>query len=96
MNIALWLQRTAVNKSDAPALFLGAEAQQTYGEWFDLACRFSGWLAGQGIGPGDRVVIFMRNQPAYLIAKWGIWCAGAVAVPVNARLHLGVPAMVLP
>jgi acyl-CoA synthetase (AMP-forming)/AMP-acid ligase II len=29
----------------------------------------------------------MRNRPEYLEARYGIWHAGLVAVPVNARLH---------
>ena len=40
-----------------------------------------------GLAPGDRVAIVMRNRPEYLEAMFGIWHAGLVAVPVNARLH---------
>jgi long-chain acyl-CoA synthetase len=39
------------------------------------------------LSPGDRVAIVMRNRPEYLEALFGIWHAGLVAVPVNARLH---------
>jgi long-chain acyl-CoA synthetase len=42
---------------------------------------------GFGLAPGDRVAIVMRNRPEYLEAMLGIWHAGLVAVPVNARLH---------
>lgn len=41
----------------------------------------------QGILPGDRVGIFMRNDPAYLVVLYGAWMAGAVVVPINAKLH---------
>jgi acyl-CoA synthetase (AMP-forming)/AMP-acid ligase II len=29
----------------------------------------------------------MRNHPRYLEVLWGLWWAGLVAVPVNAKLH---------
>ena len=48
----------------------------------------AGGLRGDlGLAPGDRVAILMRNRPEYLEAMFGIWHAGLVAVPVNARLH---------
>src|SRR5919106_5498918 len=37
--------------------------------------------------PGDRVAIVAKNSPAYLELLYGIWHAGAAAVPANARLH---------
>ncbi len=33
------------------------------------------------------VAIVTRNRPEYLEALYGVWHAGLVAVPVNARLH---------
>ena len=43
--------------------------------------------ASFGLSPGDRVAIVMTNVPEYLPVLFGIWWAGLVAVPVNARLH---------
>jgi long-chain acyl-CoA synthetase len=37
--------------------------------------------------PGDRVALFMFNRPDYLELLWGVWWAGGVVVPVNAKLH---------
>ena len=37
----------------------------------------------------------MRNRPEYLEALFGIWHAGLVAVPVNARLHRDEIAFIL-
>ncbi|MEM9969093.1 MAG: AMP-binding protein [Pseudomonadota bacterium] len=55
---------------------------------FDLqARRVAAWLVAHHLRPGDRVEIFMRNDPAYLILLNGIWYAGGVAVPINAKLH---------
>ncbi|MCB1419300.1 MAG: AMP-binding protein, partial [Notoacmeibacter sp.] len=39
------------------------------------------------IAPGDRIAIFAKNSVEYLIAMYGAWFAGAVIVPVNAKLH---------
>lgn len=87
MNIGQWLMRTAQVRGEAPAIYLGAEPVADYAGFHDRAARLAGWLGEQGIGPGDRVGIFMKNCPEVLIAFYGIWYAGAAAVPVNAKLH---------
>ncbi len=87
MNIGLWLQRTARAAPQRPALYLGREMVADYGGFHDRAARLAGWLAGQGVRRGDRVGIFMRNSPDYLIVQYAIWYAGAAAVPINAKLH---------
>ena len=87
MNLASWLQRRAMADPARPALFRGRDRVADYGAFADRAARLAGWLAAQGIAPGDRVTIFMKNVPDYLIALYGIWYAGAVAVPINAKLH---------
>lgn len=87
MNIAAWLARTASLSGDAPALMVGAEIVADYAQFADRAARLAGGLQAQGLRPGDRVGIFAKNSPDYLIAMFGIWWAGAVAVPVNAKLH---------
>ncbi|MGH1354845.1 MAG: class I adenylate-forming enzyme family protein [Thalassovita sp.] len=87
MNIALWLQRQAVAYPDRPALFLGRDLVADYAGFQGRVARLAGWLQGQGVRPGDRVAIFMKNCPDYLIVQYAIWFAGAVAVPINAKLH---------
>ncbi|MDW4497497.1 AMP-binding protein [Sulfitobacter sp. D35] len=87
MNIAHWLARTAQADPRRPALFSGTRAVADYGRFFERAGAVAGWLSAQGVGPGDRVAIFMTNAPDYLTVLWGAWIAGAAVVPVNARLH---------
>ncbi|MDQ2091400.1 class I adenylate-forming enzyme family protein [Marimonas arenosa] len=87
MNIGLYLQRIAQVHGDRPALFSGREAVADYAGFYARAMQLAGWLTARGIGPGDRVAIFMKNVPDYLIVQYGIWLAGAVAVPINAKLH---------
>ena len=87
MNLALWLERTAARDGARPALFSGTQAVATYAEFYERARGVAGWLREQKVMPGDRVAIYMPNCPDYLILLWGVWCAGAVAVPINAKLH---------
>ena len=88
MNLAEWLVRSAQLDPDAPALFSGHEQVATYGEFAARAAGFAGALGGNlGIEPGDRIAIFAKNSVEYLIAMYGAWFAGAVIVPVNAKLH---------
>ena len=87
MNIGLWLARQAQAAPGRKALFRGTEDVADYGAFHDAAARVAGWLSARGIAPGDRVAIFMKNLPDYLIVQYGIWYAGAVAVPINAKLH---------
>lgn len=87
MNIGFWLQRTAAIHPQRPALFLGRELVADYAGFHRRAAQVAAWLVAQGINPGDRVAIFMKNLPDYLIIQYGIWYAGAVAVPINNKLH---------
>jgi long-chain acyl-CoA synthetase len=43
-------------------------------------------LAARGVGPGDRVAIWVPNHPSFASAMYGAWRLGAVAVPVHAAL----------
>ncbi|MBE1284100.1 MAG: AMP-binding protein [Rhodobacteraceae bacterium] len=87
MNLGVWLHRQAQVNGEKPALFLGQELVASYGTFHDRTARLAGWLNARGIGPGDHVAIFMKNCPEYLIVLYGIWYAGAAAVPINAKLH---------
>ncbi|MAQ38855.1 MULTISPECIES: class I adenylate-forming enzyme family protein [Thioclava] len=87
MNPAEWLIRSAVRTPDAPALLQGEELRATYAEFADRAARIGAALVAKGIAPGDRVALFAKNCPEYLEAIYGIWFAGAVAVPINGKLH---------
>ena len=87
MNISIWLERQAQTHGARPALFLGADCIADYAGFHAQAAAAAGWLRGQGVVPGDRVALFMTNAPGYLVLLYGVWMAGAVAVPINAKLH---------
>jgi long-chain acyl-CoA synthetase len=88
MNIAQWLHASARLWPDAPALLDGAEIVADYATFARRAASIAQALCAQhGVSPGDRVGLFMTNRTEYLECLYGIWWAGAVAVPVNAKLH---------
>ena len=88
MNPAEWLARTARRVPDAPALMTGMRIDATYRAFAEAAAAIGGRLrADHSVVPGDRVALFMANRSAYLEALYGIWFAGAAAVPINAKLH---------
>jgi acyl-CoA synthetase (AMP-forming)/AMP-acid ligase II len=88
MNPAIWVERHGHLRPDDPAL---ADGEQVHASWATFAERTASVAAHlrdeYHLVPGDRVAIVMRNRPEYLEALFGIWHAGMVAVPVNARLH---------
>ena len=87
MNLALWLERTAAVSGDRPAIYSGETMIADYRTFHARAASLAQALWDRGIGVGDRVAIFAKNCPEYLIAFYGVWIAGAVVVPINAKLH---------
>lgn len=88
MNIAKLLENAAKSYGDNPAVCLGAKTVLTYSNLCKGARSIAGALTGRfGLVPGERVAIVMTNVPEYLEVLLGIWWAGLIAVPVNARLH---------
>lgn len=95
MNTALWLHRTARVMGKKPALMLGRDIVADYATLARRAAGLAASLQAQGVRPGDRVGIFAKNVPDYLACFYGIWHAGAAAVPVNAKLHAKEAAWIL-
>ncbi|WP_454917510.1 class I adenylate-forming enzyme family protein [Xanthobacter sediminis] len=88
MNIARWLLASARLAPRAPALLDGTRVDADYAAFARRAGSIARALKDHyAIAPGDRVGVFMTNRTRYLECLYGIWWAGAVAVPVNAKLH---------
>ena len=88
MNPAEWLVRAAKRTPNAPALLKGERLVADYATFAARAAAIGGALRDQyGVQPGDRVALFMKNRTEYLEVLYGIWFAGAVVVPINAKLH---------
>ncbi len=54
----------------------------TYGDLDRAARALAATLAGQGVGPGDRVAIFMAQNPRVLVAHLAAWRLGAISLPL--------------
>ena len=87
MSLVHLLLRHARQSPERPAIFYGTEPWATHGQWAQRSAGLARRMVAAGLVPGDRVVLFMRNQPRYLEILWAAWWAGLVVVPVNAKLH---------
>lgn len=56
----------------------------TYAQAHAQVAAIANWLVQQGVQPGDRVAIAMRNYPEYMLSYWAIVSIGAVVVGMNA------------
>ncbi|WP_372012796.1 class I adenylate-forming enzyme family protein [Tistrella mobilis] len=88
MNIASWLHQTALCWPDRPAVFEGDRLHHDYDGLAGTVSDRARHLARvHGIVRGDRVAIFAKNAAAYLETLHACWWIGAVAVPINGKLH---------
>jgi len=88
MNIANWLDDAGKRCPERPALFEGHRQVANYGAFAALVRYRAAYLMDEhGIVPGDRVALFMENCCEYLELLYAIWWVGAVAVPINCKLH---------
>lgn len=78
------LENSAHNYPDKVALVQG-ERRITYRQANIRANRMAACLMEHGVGPGDRVVILLKNGVEYVVSYYGILKAGAAAVPLNSE-----------
>jgi acyl-CoA synthetase (AMP-forming)/AMP-acid ligase II len=86
MNIGSLLTEAAGAAAERVAIIHG-DLRRSYREMDARADRLAAALESAGIGKGDRVAILQHNCPELLETLFGIFKAGAVAVPINARSH---------
>jgi len=88
VNIGALLAKAAETHPEQAALIRGGEVTADYAAFHARAGAIAGGLRKTfGLNPGARVAIAMKNRPEYLEALLGIWYAGCIAVPINAKLH---------
>lgn len=56
----------------------------TYAEAHRQVNSVAGWMVEQGVRPGDRVAIAMRNYPEWMLLYWACASIGVAAVGMNA------------
>ncbi|HJN48999.1 MAG: AMP-binding protein [Pseudomonadales bacterium] len=69
---------------DATAIIYAGE-RLTYADLDTLSRRMAAQLRSLGIGPGDRVAIWLPNTPAYMVIYLACARLAAIAVAVNTR-----------
>jgi long-chain acyl-CoA synthetase len=62
------------------------DARLTYAEFADRAERLAGAWLQQGLKPGDRIALHLRNGIELATCYYACFAAGFIAVPVNTRL----------
>jgi long-chain acyl-CoA synthetase len=78
-NVARWSDRAAL-------VYYGAK--WSYRRFWEESGRLAAALAREGVGPGDRVALYLPNCPAYPIAFFATLRLGATVVQVS-PLYLG-------
>lgn len=64
------------------------DVRASYFQVNNWANQLARYLIGQGVLPGERVVIFLENSVEYLISYYGALKAGAVTVSLSTDLHV--------
>jgi long-chain acyl-CoA synthetase len=77
----LWLSSMQFAERD---YLVYQDERWTYGEAHAEVAAIASWLVAQGVRPGDRVAIAMRNYPEYMLLYWAIASVGATVVGMNA------------
>jgi len=86
MNTGSFLTKASRLHGNRLAIQYG-EQRLTYAELHQRVGRLAQALQILGARPGDRVAIVQRNGPALFETLFACFRAGAVAVPINVRLH---------
>jgi len=83
MNLALAFANSAAQRPEKAALYYG-ESEWSYAALFAQSSAVTVDLAGRwGVKAGDRVGIWLKNRPEFILAAFGVLGAGAVLVPIN-------------
>ena len=86
MNAAVLLSRAARTHGEKLAVVQGKKTL-SYGELNRRAGQLAAALRGLGVQVGDRVAILQHNAPPFLETLFALFRLGAIAVPINFRLH---------
>ena len=73
---------TAAERPRHPALIFKGR-RVTYAQLDATTDAFAAGLRAAGVQYGDRVALLVPNSPQAIVALFGAWKAGAIAVPLN-------------
>ena len=78
---ALWQSTAAFGPRDYLVYY---DERITYDEAHRLVASTANWMLAQGLKPGDRVAVAMRNYPEWMLIYWACACVGVAVVGMNA------------
>ena len=81
-NVAGPIGFQARQSPDRSALVQGSSSWSYQELWHEIV-RFGSLLRAIGIGPGERVAVFLENRPEAVAAILGAAAVGAIAIPIN-------------
>lgn len=87
--------RAAVARAPGRTALAYFDGRIGYAEADALSDSLAGYLAGRGVGRGDRVAVMLQNTPHFVLAVLAAWKAGAVVVPLNPMYKAGEAGHVL-
>jgi len=87
--LALVLEQACLRHASRTAL-CDEHAVLSYGELLDRSRALADVLRAAGMTPGLPVMVMSSNHPLDVVAWFGIWLAGGVAVPVHRTAPPGV------
>ena len=73
----------AASRHGAKTALVDGASTYTYAELAERAESFAARLSRRGLVPGDRVAIYLEKSAASVIALYGTWRAGGIAVPMS-------------
>jgi acyl-CoA synthetase (AMP-forming)/AMP-acid ligase II len=86
LNLYSLLDQAAIRFPERGAVFSGELQVSSFAELRSRALKIAAALR-RDFAAGDRIAIMSENRPEYIELLFGIWAAGMVATPVNAKLH---------
>jgi long-chain acyl-CoA synthetase len=78
---ALWLSTAAYGERE---YLVYEDDRLTYAQAHAQVNAVAAWLVAQGVAPGDRVAIAMRNYPEWMLIYWACVCMGVAVIGMNA------------
>jgi len=76
-----WL--STLQFADRPYLIYRDE-RLTYAQSHERTAAIAAWLFAQGVKPGDRIALSMRNYPEWMLIYWACASVGITVVGMNA------------
>ena len=85
MNLAEYFVQ-AVRRFPQAIAIVDAQVRWTYAELYDEVAAVAAHLQGQGLQPGDHVLVVLKNRRENLVVYWACQLLGLIYTPVNFRM----------